>query len=125
MRTISRFLTAALLCAPIAAIAQAPPPCPPAPTRVVRSLGGVNDYLGSVPGIPDLCHISRSDGEGDFYLGVWRSDWPGAGLAYPAVRAAIRGEKGVRATFVTRSYRVCNGTTASPTKAWRRSSSMA
>ena len=42
---------AALLLAPVAAEAA----CPPEPTRVVRSRGGVIDYLGDVPGIPFLC----------------------------------------------------------------------
>ena len=87
------------------ALAQSiPPPCPPAPTRVVRSRGGVNDYLGSVPGIPDLCRMRRSDGSGEFYLGIWRSDWPGAGQAYPIMRAVIRGARGQRASFVTRAW---------------------
>lgn len=95
----------ALLAAPAwAAAADVPPSCPTPPTQVVRSSGAVVDYLGSVPGIPDLCRMRRSsDGEGDFYLGVWRVDWPGAGQAYPAVRAAIYGPKGTRTDFVTRS----------------------
>lgn len=94
---------AALLLAPALAAAEAPPACPPNPTRVVRSAGGVVDYFGAVPGLPELCRIRRGDGEGDFYLGVWRSDWPGAGLAYPAIRAAMHGPAGTRTSFVTRS----------------------
>jgi hypothetical protein len=70
---------------------------------VVHSIGGAVDYLGSVPGIPDLCHLRRADGEGDYYFGVWREDWPGAGQAYPAMLAAIRGPKGTRTDFITRS----------------------
>lgn len=95
----------ALLAAPAcAAAADVPPSCPPPSTRVVRSSGAVVVYVGSVPGISDLCRMRRSsDGEGDFYLGVWRADWPGAGQAYPAVRAAIHGPKGTRPSFVTRS----------------------
>lgn len=93
-----------LVAAPAAAAAGPPPACPAGPVRVVRSAGGTVDYLGSVPGIPELCRLRRtSDGEGDFYLGVWRSDWPGAGQAYPAIRAAIRGAAGTRTSFVTRS----------------------
>lgn len=92
-----------LLPVPVVA-AEPPPPCPPHPVRVVRSTGGTVDYLGSVPGIPELCRLRRtSDGEADFYLGIWRSDWPGAGQAYPAIRAAIHGPKGMRTSFVTRS----------------------
>ena len=77
--------------------------CPPAPTRVVRSAGGVTEYLGTVPGIPELCRMRRPDGLADFYLGAWRSDWPGAGQAYPIVRAVLHGGPGTRMSFVTRS----------------------
>src|SRR3954451_10634622 len=85
--------------------ADLPPACPAHALRVERSVGGVVDYVGSVPGVPELCRMRRtSDGEGDFYLGVWRSDWPGAGQAYPAIRAAIHGRAGTRTSFVTRSF---------------------
>src|SRR4051812_23131854 len=85
--------------------ADLPPACPAHAIRVERSVGGTVDYLGSVPGVPELCRLRRtSDGEGDFYLGVWRSDWPGAGQAYPAIRAAIHGRVGTRTSFVTRSF---------------------
>jgi hypothetical protein len=99
----SCILGAALLLAPALAAAEAPPACPSNPTRVVRPAGGVVDYLGTVPGLPELCRMRRGDGEGDFYLGVWRSDWPGAGLAYPAIRAAMHGPAGTRTSFITRS----------------------
>jgi hypothetical protein len=79
--------------------------CPTQHLRVVRSAGGVIDYLGHVRGIPELCRVSRTiDGEGEFYFGQWRADWPGAGLAYPALWAALHGPAGTRTTFVTRSY---------------------
>ena len=90
-----------LLAAPAAA--RPPAACPPVPTRVTRSAGGVIDYLGTVPGIPELCRMVRRDGAGDFYWGAWRSDWPGAGQAYPAIRAVVTGRPGTRASFVTRS----------------------
>ena len=41
---------------------------------------------------------------GEFYFGVWRNDWPGAGQAYPVMRAVFTGGTGARASFVTRSY---------------------
>ena len=96
----------ALLCmAAVPAVAQSvPPPCPPEPIRVVRSRGGVTDYLGSVPGIADLCRMNRADGNGEFYMAIWRSDWPGAGLAYPVLRRVIHGQRGARESFVTRSW---------------------
>lgn len=96
---------ATLIAASQAAIAADPPrACPPQPTRVVRSAGGTIDYLGTVPGIPDLCRMTRTaDGTGNFYFGTWRADWPGAGQAYPALKAAIDGPPGTRTAFVTRS----------------------
>ena len=100
---VAGLLLALALC-PALAAAELPPACPPSPARIVRSAGGVVDYLGTVPGIPELCRMRRTaDGEGDLYLGIWRSDWPGAGQAYPALRAAIHGPVGTRTSFVTRS----------------------
>lgn len=68
-----------------------------------RILGFLSVMLGPLPGIPELCRMARADGTGDFYFGAWRSDWPGAGLAYPAIRAVVLGAAGARASFVTRS----------------------
>lgn len=82
-----------------------PPSCAPQSLRVVRSSGDTVDHLGAEPGIPELCRLKRtSDGEGLFYLGLWRIDWPGAGQAYPAIRAAMLGPPGTRTSFVTRSW---------------------
>ena len=87
----------------VPAAAATPAACPPQPMRVVRSTGGNLDYAGAVPGIPDLCHLARTGGSGDYYFGVWKTDWPGAGDAYPALVAAVRGPEGTRATFITHS----------------------
>lgn len=103
MRDVALAVAALLAMPVLAAAADVPAACPPYPVRVVRSAGGVIDHLGAVPGIPELCHMRRSDGESDFYFGVWRSDWPGAGQAYPALHAAIYGPQGTRMSFVTRS----------------------
>lgn len=94
---------AAMFAPQAASAADAPAACPAQRMRVTRSAGGVNDYLGTVQGIADLCHLRRGDGEGDFYFGVWRSDWPGAGQAYPALLATARGPTGTRVDFITRS----------------------
>lgn len=83
--------------------AETPGACPPQPTRVVRSAGGVTDYLGTEAGITELCRMPRPDGLTEFYLGSLRSDWPGAGQAYPSIRAVLHGGTGTRASFVTRS----------------------
>jgi hypothetical protein len=77
--------------------------CPVQHLRVVRSTGITTDYLGSVPGIPELCHLARSDGNAEYYLGSWRADWPGAGQAYPALRAVLLGSVGAKESFITRS----------------------
>ena len=96
--------TFALTLLATAAVAAPPAACPPQPLRVTRSAGGVSDYLGVYPGIPDLCRLTRADGSGEFYYGVWRSDWPGAGQAYPAIKTVMTGPTGTRASFITRSY---------------------
>ena len=97
-------LAAALAVASFPAWAQpVVPACPSEPMQVVRSRGGLVEYLGTVPHIPDLCRMNRADGSGAFYLGSWRSDWPGAGDAYPALKQVMLGGKGARASFITRS----------------------
>jgi len=77
--------------------------CPPEPLRVAKSVGGFVEYHGAVPGLPDLCREVRDGRAALFYYGVWRSDWPGAGDAYPAMHAVLNGAPGTRAEFVTRS----------------------
>jgi len=86
-----------------AAAARVPAACPPMPMQVNRSAGGVIVYRGTVAGVPELCRVERADGNGAFYFGLWRTDWPGAGQAYPALRVAIFGRKGTRTSFITRS----------------------
>jgi hypothetical protein len=83
--------------------ADVPAACPNRPILVVRLVGGTLDYRGTVDGLADLCRIERADGGGAFYFGVWRTDWPGAGQAYPALRKVILGPKGTRVDFITRS----------------------
>ena len=92
-----------LATSPVIAETEVPAACPATPIEVVRSRGGFNDNYGSVPNIPDLCHIKRSADAGDFYYGIWKTDWPGAGDAYPAIKAVILGGPNARASFITRS----------------------
>jgi hypothetical protein len=103
MRLKWRILLGGLASLLVSHVTLAQTACPPTPMRVVRSAGGVIDYLGAEPGIPDLCKIRRSDGVSDAYLGIWESAWPGAGDAYPALRAAVMGPVGTSRSFVTRS----------------------
>ncbi len=94
----------ALAVAPVlASEPDGPAACPTSPTRVVRSAGGVTEYTGTFKGIPELCAMQRPDGAGYFYYGAWRSDWPGAGDAYPALRTVLSGPAGTRASFTTHS----------------------
>lgn len=88
---------------PALAQTRIPAACPSTPVEVVRSRGGVIDNLGSVPTIPDLCRITRSGVAGKYYYGIWQTDWPGAGDAYPAIKSVILGGFNTRASFITRS----------------------
>lgn len=101
-RSVLAALSAVLLVS-TAARAETPVACTPIPIEVVRSRGGVVDYLGAVRDIPDLCRVVRPDGEGAYYYGIWKTDWPGAGDAYPAIKAAITGPFNTRTEFITRS----------------------
>lgn len=84
--------------------ADAPPlACPDRPVTVARSRGGATVYQGTVDGIQDLCRLQTADDSGDFYFGLWRTDWPGAGQAYPALRKVVSGQGGTREQFVTRA----------------------
>ena len=96
-------LALGLLASPAFA-AEATPAYPLQPTHVVRSVGGVTDDLGMVPGMPDLCRMQRPDGAAEYDMGSWRTDGPGAGLAYPAIRAVLHGGSGTRASFATQPY---------------------
>ncbi len=106
------------------AMAQ-PAACPARPMEVVKSRGGTIQYVGTVAGISELCRQVRADGTGDYYFGVWRSDWPGAGQAYPVMREVVRGKQGTRLSFITRSVPGCNGSIVSSTRGWRRWKSVA
>ncbi len=102
-RSAFAFVLAAGLPAGLAAgpAAATPRACPPAGFVVERTIGPPVKYLGSVPGIPDLCRMDQGDGPGRYYMGVWRAAWPGSGDAYPALRQIIDGHPGSSASFVT------------------------
>ncbi len=102
-RSSLRLLLAAALAAPAIAGAARPTICPAPGWQVERSIGAPVRYMGNISGIPDLCRMDRGNGPALFYMGIWRADWPGAGDAYPALRAVIEGPPGTSATFITRS----------------------
>ena len=72
-----------------------PRACPEAGGRVEQKGGPTMDYLGSVPGQPDLCRMRIGDDTVEGWYGIWLTDWPGAAQAYPALRQAM--EKGTGA----------------------------
>lgn len=89
---------------PVAAQEAGAPRACPATGRVERSVGGPVEYLGAVPGIPELCRMRRGDApEQAFYLAVYASEWPGAGLAYPVIRGVLHGAKGMTGEFITQA----------------------
>lgn len=102
-RQLVTVATLSLLCVPASFAAVAARACPAEPMRVTRSIGVASDYHGTYPGLPDLCRMTVGGQPGTFYLGVWRSDWPGAGDAYPALKTVVAGPAGTTASFVTRS----------------------
>jgi hypothetical protein len=92
----------ASLHSPSFAAANDPAACPATPTRVVMPSGNL-DFVGTAAGIPELCRMNRPDGSGDYYFGIWKTNWPGAGDALPAFKIAVAGPKGTRSSFITRS----------------------
>lgn len=85
------------------AAAAAPAACPADHVRVVHSNGPPTDYLGVYPGLPELCFQRRGNDPGYYYYGTWKTDWPGAGEAYPAVKTVLDSPKGTRTSFITRA----------------------
>ena len=62
--------------------------------RIEQKGGPTMEYLGAVPGSPDLCRM-RIGGEAvQGWYGIWLTDWPGVTEAYPALTKAMRGGTG-------------------------------
>ena len=100
---VSLFVLANLSPTTAQEVTSAPRACP-AEGRVERTVGGAVVYLGAVPGIPELCRMRRGDApEQAFYLAVYASEWPGAGLAYPVIRRVMHGPKGTMEEFITQA----------------------
>ena len=100
---MERLIALALILAPIAAArAEAPPPCPTAIGIVDRSVGSTLIYLPADPARPEICRIVlRGGAVAEFIYGTWRTDWPGAEQALPAIRAVYAGGPGTTARFDT------------------------
>ena len=59
--------------------------CPAAGGRVEQKGGPTMEYLGAVPGSPDLCRMRVGGEMAQGYYGIWLTDWPGVNDAYPAL----------------------------------------
>ena len=71
-----------------------PRACPAAGSRVEQKGGPTMEYLGSVPGSPDLCSMRVGGDLVQGWYGIWLTDWPGANEAYPALTNVLRGGTG-------------------------------
>ena len=72
----------------------APRACPLPGGRVEQKGGPTMEYLGSVPGQPDLCRMRIGGETAEAWFGIWSTDWPGAAQAYPALQRAMAGGTG-------------------------------
>lgn len=71
-----------------------PRACPAPGGRVEQKGGPTMEYLGAVPGKPDLCRMRVGGELVQGWYGIWLTDWPGDALAYPALTKALRGGAG-------------------------------
>jgi hypothetical protein len=96
-------ILACVLAAPSPARAQqAPPPCPTAMGIVDRTVGPALVYLPADPSRPEACRMVLPGGAvGEFYYGAWKTDWPGADRALPAIRRVYAGGPGAEERFDT------------------------
>lgn len=68
--------------------------CPAPGSRVEQKGGPTMEYLGSLPGTPDLCRMRVGGEMAQGWYGIWLTDWPGATEAYPALTKVLRGGAG-------------------------------
>ncbi len=100
-RTLATLATLAVLL-PIAAHAEAPPPCPTAMGVVDRTAGPTMVYLPADPARPEACRIVLPGGAvGEFWYGSWKTDWPGADQARLAIRKIYASPPGTEEKFDT------------------------
>ncbi len=96
-----RILSALAVLLPVAAHAEAPPPCPTALGVVDRTVGPTAVYLPADPARPEACRIVLGAGAGEFWYGSWKTDWPGADDALKAIRRVYAGGPGTTERFDT------------------------
>lgn len=68
--------------------------CPAAGSRVEQKGGPTMEYLGAVPGKPDLCRMRVGGETVEGWYGIWLTAWPGADAAYPALTRVMKGATG-------------------------------
>ena len=71
-----------------------PRACPAPGSRVEQKGGPTMEYLGAVPGSPDLCRMRIGGETVQGWYGIWLTDWPGGNEAYPALTKAMGGGTG-------------------------------
>ena len=71
-----------------------PPSCPKAGSRVEQKGGPTLEFLGTVEGKPDLCHMRVDGAEFDSWYGIWATTWPGADFAYRALQRVLHSKTG-------------------------------
>ncbi|MGI4795030.1 MAG: hypothetical protein ACRYF2_11975 [Janthinobacterium lividum] len=68
--------------------------CPEAGSRVEQKGGPTINFLGAVPGKPDLCRMNVGGETVEGWYGIWLTDWPGVESAYPALTRVMHGTTG-------------------------------
>ncbi len=69
-------------------------PCPPAGSRVEQQGGPAFEYLGAVPGDPELCRMRIGADTVEAWQAIWLTAWPGADAARPLLKQVIEGRTG-------------------------------
>ena len=94
--------------------APIPPPCPKTGSRVEQKGGPTLEFLGTVEGKPDLCHMRVAGTEFDAWFGIWATTRPGADFAYRALQRVLQSKTGDVVGFDT----VAEPAAAPPFAAW-------
>jgi len=79
-----------------------PRSCPRSGSRVEQKGGPAFDYLGASPTNPDLCRVRMGPDTAELWYGIWETDWPGADVAYPALKRIFAAQTGAIEAFDVR-----------------------
>ena len=78
-----------------------PRSCPAPGSRVEQQGGPTMEFLGAVPGQPDLCRMKVGGEALNAWFGIWGADWAGGTAAYPAIKQSMQGPTGAVFGFNT------------------------